>query len=1760
MIRALDMRKSNATTSIFLALAALLLAATIASADDRDLLRESQSDPYVFMLFDTSGSMHWTPPCTEDDARSDIDPWDGHCTSLCPFDDPGCQRICPDQGCIEYAQDASASTPIEVIVDDEDATFTGDWDPSSSGGHNGDYLFLSAGELGDITYNATLPEDGEYHVYVRWIQRNHRAENVKTTINHADGSNYLEIDQSDGTFPDSFNYLGTFRFEAATDAQVIISNRDADGGSASADAVRFSRLPPPSGLVCNAMGYRCQQPLCPQGDCQAPLGADDPTSKFFQARQALYEVLGEVPDVNFGFGSFEQDQTGLLFQHYMYRVADQTPLGLAQQELNDLLDVADQVDFTWPVIGGQEVLGTGAPYNTTSGVSDDNRMYDCDGEFGNPGDDGYDDDDEIGCTPQRPADVEDIWEMDRLARIPKLGKDTLEVTNVYVRDTDGDVYRIRYEPLTGGTYSFADATFGLQIDFERCTNDSCTSIDSLITDHAIYYDFVSRYSEWQGQAERYPQRAGGFFDNEAGVQATNTCNGLEPNDDLDANNPLYDVGGADDDAWWGYTMKNPWRFDPRGDSDIDGTPLTERVPYLDYGDFIPLDWDYKNTDHLRRRLAPNAFQLTAGSNIANSIVEYELTGETPDFRTAAYFKDTYDSQSTTYPNRRRLELKDQLEGPLYARGSTPLYASLADFAEWYAGPTGCTSGSDAPCGWRAYAEVFDLNWACKRKYVLLITDGDETCDPVSSACSIALTLRDSLQVNTFVVGYGLAEGSGNALQCIANNGGTGEPIYPRNKDELVEELLNVFDQVSAESRAFASASLPAVQSTAAANIFLSSFVPIIGNSVWPGRIDNFRQPLPLTDDRRPDISLKCDADRQSACHLWEVGEELLEQAPTDPDNMTLEPQERFEIRIGRDDDATTVNEGDDIDVKSRRVFYGQANSSRERPGPLRLFWPPDRQDTYTDAQVDRLDLAEMIVPQDDLSLYYSCDPMTEDCTAQEIALDAALQEAVKNTVSIKEENLQDGEGNLVACVGDPNDPDNLPCQYVMGDIFHSNPVVITSPSDFDFFRQDLCGTPPLSGQPNNCVPPEQFDSAADMRERGYREFARRNVWRRRMLAAATNDGQMHFFDSGKYIQIQDEELGDVEVFTDGTGNELFSYMPRMAMPIVRDQADGDNHIFSLDGTPRIDDVFVDPVPDEFGSYDPNQREWRTVMIAGMREAGDTFNSPTDVADFETGYFALDITYPDAVSPAVNDLTGDRLIYAPYVPDNPGKFLPDCLDVDDESGRQVAVDTPGCRSQSNELTPFPLELWVFQDEVLVNGTSYFLDDDRNGFRDLGATWSVPVIGQIAVCKAGGTRCAAGRPTDGTGDDVETRWVAIFGGGLDAANINNPQRGDWFFMVDIETGEAIYRRQVNGAVPSDPAVLDIDNDGIIDRVYFGTTDGTMYKIDLTADDGGDVPSITTETISDDDVMGWTAAAGEDNTVDVPRITSSVWDPFPIFNTGSPIYYPPAAFRIPELEQYGLAFGVGAREDLWEESGFEGGFFVIVDDDFTPTSPGVPFDRNSLVQFDWQEEDPINSGSAIDAIDASGNLLLLDYGSTGFRAGWTIEFPEDFKTTNEAFVLARILVFSVFDPLTISIDTGDPDASSAVCAQTGTTYSFVLSLENGRGLRREDDGSEPPTACGNRSCEQIGEFTTAIHVDPRFDHNEPPDGSAQNVGNYTGSEEDDELSNAIREAVLSQNPRSCQFNEKYEFLVSALRNSTGVNVYASIPLVICPGDWKQ
>ena len=99
-----------------------------------------------------------------------------------------------------------------------------------------------------------------------------------------------------------------------------------------------------------------------------------------------------------------------------------------------------------------------------------------------------------------------------------------------------------------------------------------------------------------------------------------------------------------------------------------------------------------------------------------------------------------------------------------------------------------------------------------------------------------------------------------------------------------------------------------------------------------------------------------------------------------------------------------------------------------------------------------------------------------------------------------------------------------------------------------------------------------------------------------------------------------------------------------------------------------------------------------------------------------------------------------------------------------------------------------------------------------------------------------------------------------------------------MVDIETGRTIYKRPVEGSVPMETAAVDTDQNGVFDTIYFGTTVGIMYKVDISE-----------PQLLEDQGLG-------------PRVIDEKWDPFPIFVApGQAFYYPPSVIFVAELGKY-------------------------------------------------------------------------------------------------------------------------------------------------------------------------------------------------------------------------------------------------------------------
>lgn len=154
-------------------------------------------------------------------------------------------------------------------------------------------------------------------------------------------------------------------------------------------------------------------------------------------------------------------------------------------------------------------------------------------------------------------------------------------------------------------------------------------------------------------------------------------------------------------------------------------------------------------------------------------------------------------------------------------------------------------------------------------------------------------------------------------------------------------------------------------------------------------------------------------------------------------------------------------------------------------------------------------------------------------------------------------------------------------QDYLGDIIHSSPTLVGPPG---YYYPDDWGT----GEPESAKP--------------YSQFAIQNRNRQRVVYVGANDGMLHAFDAGQW---------DGSGFTDGTGAELFAYIPSPVFVNLPELTHpGYAHKYFVDTTPQVTDVFIND-------------NWRTVLIGGLRSGGQ-------------GIYALDVTEPDSITEATAD--------------------------------------------------------------------------------------------------------------------------------------------------------------------------------------------------------------------------------------------------------------------------------------------------------------------------------------------------------------------------------------------------------------------------------------------------------------------------------------------------------------------------------------------
>ena len=1420
-------------------------------------------------------------------------------------------------------------------------------------------------------------------------------------------------------------------------------------------------------------------------DTPLPGGGDDPDSRIYAAKEALFSVFRNVNDVNFGFASFNQDQIKVRGKHWLYYVktlpGSYPNVGWPRPSPNDPMTVTDvDGDGILDIQHNPLFTDTGAANGKPSDLITFGTTF-RDPSTNNPL--------TTAGTCAAPLDAGSAVGRARLNAFAKNGSDNL-TTTLWVKAVTGNTtYRITFI-RDGGPTTLGQQNLPITVAADQVSNCSAPPVVSsgvtvifskqdalnqhLVIDNgpageANGEDVTAHYWQWKDPVDGYTCTNARPF-NGYGTEG-NYDSGKKPSQNLPAiNDPVFEAAVTNTDTFC---------IDPAVPAScikikpIKQTQYAPRGRPLDSGDFLPWDWLNDNKDEFLRRLAPN----------------YTGAGVTPDFGVATYFDDFAADSSGVRP------LKNPTQVPLIAEGDTAIARALIDLRCWYMGTAeehGNSKCRESPfgndfSGWRNVAcnqSSGDPNFGCRRPFIIVISDGESDSNACQQNSPVAAVsdMDQHSAVKTWYVQVGPVKSNkgcqGSGLGNAISNAGGGECVVVANKQELLDTINKILGIIREATRAFASAAVPTVQASVQQSIYVSNFTPLRNNAIWDGHMNAFLKPLPLLNGK-PDITKRCDAlpaDQRVGCFLWDAGKVLVDtQYPFNKSCSAIVSP------------ATTApcpapggNPTDWTGADKRRVYYSQLGTTGQWANKVRLFAETIK---GTTSQAVERDLWA------GLGLAFDPDPTSTNDPVRTLA-----NATITRSLTLKQARVQ-GEAT--------------PRQFLLGDVFHSDPVVVGNPSDLRYFAQDLghAASTTCSASPGSNT------------DKGYRCFFSRQQFRRKLLLVGHNDGMLHAYNAGTYDATAKE-------FTSGSGNEVFAYMPRTVMPTVNltSQAGASTHRFSVDSSPVVTDVLIDPLFTG-GTPVPANREWRTVVVGGLREGG-------------RAYFAIDITEPEVLSKVGSE----------FLPQNSDDtdYVPECMGDGSLPGGcgRISYGAPLWEFTDNSSDQMPAPAATVPSRIPM-------DEDGNGFSDLGDTWSVPDVGRIRICTGGDCTQAA---------NLQDHYVTIFGGGLDPSSKTAPRAGTYVYMVDIETGQTLYKRALPalngnpaGAIPAAPSVVDLDNDGYLDRLYIVTTGGYLYRIDLGKDASGNFPELAEETVH--------PISGSD--FDVLRVDPAFWQPRLIFDgtfdvdTGTrvvrPLYYRPSVFFVAKLGLAGIALGSGEREDLWSVDNQNGRFWVFVDDT-DRTGAVLPYNEGTLLRLD------VASTTTLGAQDL---FVIRNRG----EKGWFFVLGKNQRLITPGFALFGVMFFSSYEPLTFATTSATCDPlnpppggcpllaqscapgaqdDTGYCAKTGTSRLFVVNVTNGDGLL--------PNATGDLNrFKAIGQFVTQPFTEPGQSHN-----TAASTGGATAddlSADDIRVMNIIKGLF----PADCRFSN-FRIDVKTIASDTSVQRIAAVPQCIIQKNWKE
>ena len=409
-------------------------------------------------------------------------------------------------------------------------------------------------------------------------------------------------------------------------------------------------------------------------------------------------------------------------------------------------------------------------------------------------------------------------------------------------------------------------------------------------------------------------------------------------------------------------------------------------------------------------------------------------------------------------------------------------------------------------------------------------------------------LSGTQTIDVYTVGFTTSPMANDLLGKAATKGG-GLFFQSNTPDGLATAIINDIVDIVQKSQSFTAATVPATRTADGGNIYTSVFIPN-NTAYWQGSLQLFQ------------ITAAGDIlDANNNCAL-------------------LNPAPPGQCKEGQISPSAVPfwDASQQMPAPASRTLYSSMPS-----GTVSVRVPFDNTLGTPTAPIPVSGLGDPSTTADDLTIANKTSYTGSNATTAVML----AQEIIQNLRGCQFGTGAPGEG---ACVNRP---------YLLGDIFHSNPLVVGSPSGF-------------------------------LSDTSYQAFKTAQATRTKVIYAGSNDGFLHGFQAGTWQP--NPPAPALPGYNHGTGVELFGFMPwpvRRNARYIPTQV-GPRTYYGVDGSPAAADVWFYPTAT---SVPANASEWHTLLMGGLRQGGNAYYA-LDVTDPSVaGYPAYQWEFPQEGSPS-----------------------------------------------------------------------------------------------------------------------------------------------------------------------------------------------------------------------------------------------------------------------------------------------------------------------------------------------------------------------------------------------------------------------------------------------------------------------------------------------------------------------------------------------